>query len=388
MSKPKFKQNLLKTIKRKIKIFLYPFLNFLGNSYIIHFRNDNPKQFELEKYEISFDFNTHYLKNQKLIKKNYKNIWKRNSYYLIYNDVYLDTFTGAILNKKIEILKSSLKYSNIRTFTYLSKLKNVYKLDKENKGENFIFLGSLNEAYFHIWFDNLIHLYFINLISEDIKILVGPKIDVKIKELLVDLNLPFKFIFLKNRFIEVDKLYKTKIESWSKHAPIITPQISSFFKSNILNKIGTENLKFKRIFIGRRTNLNRDIKNIDAVLQSLNKYSFKTIFLEDYSIIEQAKIFNEADIICGLHGAGFTNLIFCREGTKVLELQNFVNVTTYFVISKQLNLDYFYILPVEFKMKSIVNPNKDNKKFYKQKLQNTSYSIGKLEGVLSDICAK
>ena len=37
---------------------------------------------------------------------------------------------------------------------------------------------------------------------------------------------------------------------------------------------------------------------------------------------DQVKIFNNAEIIVGLHGAGFANLCFCKPGTKIIELRN------------------------------------------------------------------
>ena len=46
------------------------------------------------------------------------------------------------------------------------------------------------------------------------------------------------------------------------------------------------------------------------------------IKLSELSFNEQIKIFNEAKIIIGSHGAGLTNLIFCEPSTKVIEIGN------------------------------------------------------------------
>ena len=37
---------------------------------------------------------------------------------------------------------------------------------------------------------------------------------------------------------------------------------------------------------------------------------FESITLSEYSFIDQVKIFNQAETVVGLHGAGFANLIF------------------------------------------------------------------------------
>ena len=44
------------------------------------------------------------------------------------------------------------------------------------------------------------------------------------------------------------------------------------------------------------------------------------MILSKYSFLEQAVIFNKAKIIIGLHGAGFANIIFSKEKTKIIEI--------------------------------------------------------------------
>ena len=51
-------------------------------------------------------------------------------------------------------------------------------------------------------------------------------------------------------------------------------------------------------------------------------HGFQSLTLSKLSFIEQVKIFNSAETVVGLHGAGFANLVFCKPGTKVLELKS------------------------------------------------------------------
>jgi len=81
-------------------------------------------------------------------------------------------------------------------------------------------------------------------------------------------------------------------------------------------------------------------------------------------------------------------LIFCKPRTIVIELQNFVNVTTYYMISKQLDLIYHYVLPNEFDLNLIKDPSKDDRGFFKQKLKDTSYNIIKIKSILDEINAQ
>ena len=49
---------------------------------------------------------------------------------------------------------------------------------------------------------------------------------------------------------------------------------------------------------------------------------FKIVTLSNLDFREQIKIFNNADVIVGLHGAAFANLCFCKPGTKVVEIKS------------------------------------------------------------------
>lgn len=65
---------------------------------------------------------------------------------------------------------------------------------------------------------------------------------------------------------------------------------------------------------------------------------------------EQAEIFAGAEIIVAPHGAALTNLVFCSEGTTVIEFfsPDYIR-TDYWMISQQLGLEHYYIKGKGFK---------------------------------------
>lgn len=78
----------------------------------------------------------------------------------------------------------------------------------------------------------------------------------------------------------------------------------------------------KHIFISRSKARYRRITNEDALLESLHKKGFVAYCLEDLSICDQVTLFNNAQVIIGPHGAGWSNLIFCNPGTKIIEIDH------------------------------------------------------------------
>jgi capsular polysaccharide biosynthesis protein len=76
----------------------------------------------------------------------------------------------------------------------------------------------------------------------------------------------------------------------------------------------------------------------------LEKYSFEIVPLESLSFKEQIKLFSEAKIVLGLHGAGLANVVFCNKQVQLCEIRvagfdNFV----FKVLAEELSIDYFSI---------------------------------------------
>ena len=104
--------------------------------------------------------------------------------------------------------------------------------------------------------------------------------------------------------------------------------ISEWLKEKYINRKPNNNLNLsKKIYIDRSESSSntkdlRLITNEDEVKRFLINKGFRPITLGNFHFKDQVEIFNNAEIIVGLHGAGFGNLCFCRFGTKVVELKN------------------------------------------------------------------
>ncbi|MBI2345147.1 glycosyltransferase family 61 protein [Candidatus Dependentiae bacterium] len=91
----------------------------------------------------------------------------------------------------------------------------------------------------------------------------------------------------------------------------------------------------KRIFLSRKDGYNsRRILNEDEIFTALEPYGFKQYILNNLSLIEQIKLFNNAEIIIGEHGAGMANTLFCEPGCKIIELfHHFIPIDFWYISS-------------------------------------------------------
>ena len=98
---------------------------------------------------------------------------------------------------------------------------------------------------------------------------------------------------------------------------------------------------WRRIFISR-AKARRGSAMEARIAVDLEGLGFASICLEDYSLVEQARIFHDAEVVAGLHGSGFANVLFCEPGTKVIELfpPDYI-VTNFWSMCHDLRLQYF-----------------------------------------------
>lgn len=113
------------------------------------------------------------------------------------------------------------------------------------------------------------------------------------------------------------------------------------YRERLLPFTATSTLE--NIYVSRKDSAIRQIANEDELAGKLEDYGFETVVLSDYNFTEKAALFNGATNIVGLSGAGFTNLMFCRQDARVLEIfpPNFLQYTLTSICS-HLNLSHDY----------------------------------------------
>lgn len=114
---------------------------------------------------------------------------------------------------------------------------------------------------------------------------------------------------------------------------------SPFYKS-LLKKKGR-----KRLFIKRR-NGGRQLLYEDAIEQALQPFGFRAVEPEKLPLHQQIALFDQAEVVIAPHGAGLANIIFCRPGTKILEIfsGDYVNLC-YQHLAGNCGLNHFAVHP-------------------------------------------
>lgn len=183
---------------------------------------------------------------------------------------------------------------------------------------------------------------------------------LKYKNIVFDLQ---KYKFLKKQYIlgKLDKIKKNefKILKYKRYSNILKinkNKIIHFFLNhpkykNKYNKkiVLIERLKpviFENNIIecfGGQRRIIHNHNEIKKVLEKKYGNDFLNIVLDRLSIFDQFDLFYNAEIIIGQHGAGLTNIYFCKNNVKIIEITPKYNNNNNWFKNLSQFLEYNYI---------------------------------------------
>ena len=220
--------------------------------------------------------------------------------------------------------------------------------------------GGGNANYWHWLYDVLPRLEICNkeINLEKIDYFLLPSLKKKFQtDTLKQLNFNNKKFLSSEKFrhIRAEELVVTdhpymRTNNAHEDSQNIPKWITDWLKEKFLiNSKKTENIYPKNIYIDRdesntKNTSSRSVINEDEIKNYLIKKDFQLIRLHDMDFIDQVQIFNNAEYIIGLHGAGFANLSFCKSDTKIIEFRTERTGKMYENLAKLNNLKFSAII--------------------------------------------
>jgi capsular polysaccharide biosynthesis protein len=100
-----------------------------------------------------------------------------------------------------------------------------------------------------------------------------------------------------------------------------------------------------KIFVGRRdARIRRKVANEEEVRDRLRQRGFACVDAGEMPLKEKAQLFSDAELVVAPHGGGLTNLLFCRPGTRVIEIFSSAGarpLSPYRLTASHLGLPYY-----------------------------------------------
>lgn len=110
----------------------------------------------------------------------------------------------------------------------------------------------------------------------------------------------------------------------------------------------------RRIYLSRQDAATRRLVNEEDFVRLLARFGFVRLLPSQMSVQQQVDACAGADVVVAAHGAALANTLYCRPGTRVIELFSPVHASTFFVmLSKMCGLPHA-LVPV-----ALVDPRPD-----------------------------
>ena len=280
------------------------------------------------------------------------------------------TSSSVVLNDKEALIERAL-FTNQNKFDYsgghiiLHRTKNaIVRICDALAIERGIFLGGNGSFNYYHWLIEILPKLqylddlpeqFINyplLVSEDIEQIPT------FKETIVLFAPGRKLIILKKNLsysvgnlIYIDSpsnlpFNLRKDEKFDLAYSLISRHSITYIRDVVLAnmKIGFANSNHSKKLFFSRTSERRKY-NKEDVLECFLKFGFEEVFMEDISFEEQVSLMHNADVIAGPTGAVWTNMIFCRPGTKGLcwMAEEFGDFSAFSTIANLVDVDLRYV---------------------------------------------
>lgn len=289
---------------------------------------------------------------------------------------YVFPMTGLAVTNQLEIIEESIASpSQARQFP-MAALSRHYFFDNFSVGRSLIFSDnqSLDTAaqrletasplsprypnYYHWMIETVPRIRYLRAYESqtgnDVTLLIPDNLPSWAEETLTLLEWPESKI--ERGVSSVYRINQLLIPSF----PELITEDYQWIRQQILENTSTVQSPIephKNIFISRSNAIERRVVNERETIEMLSKYDFEVVRLEEHSVLQNSKMFSDADIIVGPHGAGLTDLIFCTDGT-VVELFGSKIKPPYERLASVLNVGYTSLECTPRSTDILVNPER------------------------------
>ncbi|MEA5540470.1 glycosyltransferase family 61 protein [Limnoraphis robusta Tam1] len=217
-----------------------------------------------------------------------------------------------------------------------------------------LYIFSLSaENFWHFLYDSIPRIYSAMLArpNQKLTVLVPDTLPNSFKELL-SCVLPENFDTIsvpQGSWVKVDRLIMPSYVSRCENG-FLPSEYYEYIRNCVFKKfdLATVENPTERIYISRAHAKHRRVLNEDEIIQYLNNYGFKVVFLEKMSFREQVKLFTQAEVIVAPHGAGLATTLFSGK-IKILVLYPESSPTPFFFTQfKGLGQEHYFMTHDQF----------------------------------------
>ena len=283
----------------------------------------------------------------KLIKKNKeKGYIQREVFLCKFQNIKFFAPTGTLAIKDKPMIETACTLTRLKTIA--KTVDSLLLKHRKMIGVYTSIMHVYNHVYYHFLIENIPRFYGISKLE-------NPKINLIIPRETPEWQLEILRIFLDKRFkllpIEINDVWELEEFYFSSFwhvdcSAYIPSELVDFIRKKIFNHYGI-NPKIerkRRIIFSREKIIRRRILNRKEFLDLLERYKFENVNPQDLSFKEQVELANSAEIIIGMVGSAFANIVFGTNLKVIVIFPPSLIISHYLLFCKSLNFTYRYTI--------------------------------------------
>jgi len=202
---------------------------------------------------------------------------------------------------------------------------------------NGIFNSLPDNGFFHFLIEDLPRFIEVNSINKMSQSIGGSNAKYIIETLDF---LSYGNYFIPDYPLKLETLYLSE----KIHGKLFSNTDLDLLKSTFASQINE--ITSEKIFISRQDKKGTKFESRGILKKSelenlFTGYGFQIVFMEELSFFDQIKLSSSSICIAGFHGAGLSNIIWAKPGTKIIEITNSRDTEHFQHISKICEQKYF-----------------------------------------------
>lgn len=300
-----------------------------------------------------------------------KSVILQKPFYCIMQDCYIAWTYAYIFDRRIRLINESIVFSYLFFLKWFRKYIKILRqvliilikhFLKKNKSEPYCVVSLINDQGIHNIFHWIVERltlleaaeYYKEETWNDFKILLPQDCWKFQKDTLLRMGYTENdFIYWKGECMQVKNILLPSMRRYSE-SPLafydsLSHNVCQWLRSRMpMNKCDST----KRIYISREKSQSRRVLNEGVLLSFLEKNWFKKYILEELDANQQIDLFNNAEYVVWPHWAWFTNIMWSKTKTKVLEIMPSNRFRKdYFLLSCALWQNYALFIETSFNEK-------------------------------------
>ncbi|MBY0425266.1 MAG: glycosyltransferase family 61 protein [Cytophagales bacterium] len=237
-------------------------------------------------------------------------------YSLDLENVYISPYGIVFKNGKVvkeSIYSMLLGYNHNLTFYKKIILGKVRKVN----GPCLVAHNLYFNNYYHWTMEALPRIFSVRERTRGLKILIPHGSPTFVHEYLKFFEFEDVIEVFEDELIKADSLVlPMHLAPGLRHNPIVIRELRDF----LLARIDQQNNTFPtKIWVSRQNARYRQSPDEDRIIGLLSDRGFENIRLEEWNLRDQIRLFAGLEILSGIHGAGFTNSLFMKNGGKIID---------------------------------------------------------------------